>query len=143
SSEWSEWCNLDKIKAFVPETKFYSQSKEVSVSEIEVGHKHLTCPICYHSYDTGDHIPRNLNNCCHTICEKCSVSLSKSDSRSRCPICRETFTKTIAHLSHLAIISYATKQSYQAEKESNYVFRMLENLGLTAYKSAFIENGFH
>lgn len=47
----------------------------------------MECGVCYSGFDSGCHLPRNLN-CGHTFCTSCLVTLCHGKSIS-CPECRD------------------------------------------------------
>jgi hypothetical protein len=47
----------------------------------------MDCSNCKKAYNEGEHAPRLLTQCGHSICEKCTKDLFK-DSRITCPECK-------------------------------------------------------
>lgn len=53
----------------------------------------LSCPICTHAYNNGDHKPVVSGHCGHTFgCTACNKRLWRTDDRPKCPVCRTALT---------------------------------------------------
>ena len=51
----------------------------------------LTCSICCSNYDHGEHEPKVIPGCGHTLCGTCISNLINDGSKFECPFCKKSF----------------------------------------------------
>ena len=48
----------------------------------------MDCELCYETFNKDDHVPKVLQYCGHTFCQRCLANLVNSKGKLQCPLCR-------------------------------------------------------
>ncbi|KAL3319986.1 hypothetical protein Ciccas_001344 [Cichlidogyrus casuarinus] len=78
-----------------------TSNKKIVIDVEQMVEDHLSCSVCYNSYDSEGHAPVVLT-CSHCFCFECVRKLYQTAS-STCPICRGMIDRQHGHTFHRPI----------------------------------------